>query len=77
MNLEYLVIKDQEGGKQIAQDLCNKLAGNWQIVSALPTHGAVHYIIAEADMQPQAPLSDEDAQIIRDNLDATNPTTKE
>lgn len=80
MNITYHVVTDKMGAKEQALEVCNRLAGNWQIVSAVPTAGAVHYILVEQDLDPAMaglPQTAEDRQAIRDNLDVEDRVENE
>lgn len=67
MNITYQVIKNSQGSKIRALELCDQLAGDWQILSAVPTAGAVHYILAEYKPEPE--LSDQELHdLLRDNI---------
>lgn len=84
MNITYHVINSdpKKTNKIAAQELMDKLAGNWAIVSAVGAGNAVHYILVEQDLDPaeyaqladdiHVDLTDEDAAVIRDNLDTTH-----
>lgn len=79
MESNYIVVfNDKKKGEASASLLCEKINQGWLIISAIAAGDSVHYLIAMPDNDPQETagfppeMTDEDAQIIRDNLDTTH-----
>jgi hypothetical protein len=80
MNSNYIVVfNDKKRGEVSAALLCEQINQGALIISAVAAGDAVHYLIANPPQNPTGfppELTDEDAQIIRDNLDATHGEKK-
>lgn len=68
MNVTYQVIKNNEGSKIRALELCDQLAGDWQIMSAVAAGSAVHYILGEFPMPSVMLTEQESLELLRDNI---------
>lgn len=79
MESQYIVVfNDKKRGEASASLLCEMINQGALIISNVATRDSVHYLIAKVNNNPQNDevmhhdLTDEDAAIIRDNLDATH-----
>ena len=71
METDYIVVfNDRKKGEASAALLCQKMNAGALIISAVPTHDSVHYILGYVEPAGQPPMTKDDRDIIRDNLDA-------
>jgi hypothetical protein len=73
MESKYFIVSSKQKKSDIEQAgaLLYELNNGALLLSAVPAGDSVHYVIG---VMPQAPeLSQEDAEIIRDNLAITHP----
>lgn len=80
METKYFIVsnKQKKADQEQAGALLYEINSGAVIISSVPAGDSVHYIVGKVDNYPQYPgvmhpeLTDDDAQVIRDNLDATH-----
>ena len=71
METNYIVVfNERKKGEASATLLCEQMNAGALIISAVPTHNSVHYILGRVEAPEMAPMTKDDRDIIRDNLDA-------
>jgi len=71
METNYIVVfNERKKGEASATLLCEQMKAGALIISAMPTHDSVHYILGHVEATERAPVTKDDRDIIRDNLDA-------
>lgn len=79
MEVEYFVVNnDPKKGEIVAAMVTDRVAAGGVVISATGTKDAVHYVIGNVPEDPAAlqQMSDEEMQIMLDNLDAEKKAEK-
>lgn len=72
MESKYFIIsnKQKKADQEQAGALLYEINNGGMVLSAVPAGDSVHYVVGS---MPQLPMSQEEAEIIRDNLSVTHP----